>query len=73
MGSKTFTLEELENMPTLAVGQAANLKVENLDAGVRIWVNRCVDGQIEVEVFNPASGRWEDEMETLEGEVTIPA
>ena len=36
---KRFTLQELERMPTLCVGQADDLKVE--EDGVRVWLSRC--------------------------------
>lgn len=40
-----YSLEELEALPTLAVGQTCNLKIE--DGGLRIWLSRCgvADGE----------------------------
>jgi len=42
---RDYTLEELEALPTLAVGQADNLKVDT--GKVRIWLSRCTvaDGE----------------------------
>lgn len=58
---EVYTLPELEALPTLAVGQADDLKV---DAGnVRIWLSRCgvedgepCDNKVTVEQFN--GQRW---------------
>ena len=36
---RTYTARELDALPTLAVGQADNLKVDDGD-GVRIWLSR---------------------------------
>lgn len=36
---RKFTLQELEKMPTLCVGQADDLKYE--EDGVRVWLSRC--------------------------------
>lgn len=58
-----YTLQELEAMPTLTVGQADDLKVETED--VRIWLSRCgvADGEpyedkVTVERYDYQSGRW---------------
>ena len=57
MRARDFDRDELDAMPTLAVGQADDLKIDNGD-GIRVWVSR-VDGSISVERFDPAEGRWE--------------
>ena len=65
---KYFSIEELEALPTLAVGQSCNLKH---DSGVvRVWLSRCTvaDGEpynnkVTVEVLDPESGKWEVEAE----------
>jgi uncharacterized Zn finger protein len=40
-----YTTKELKSMPTLAVGQVADLKID--DGNVRVWLSRCVveDGE----------------------------
>ena len=40
-----YTLNELESLPTLSVGQADNLKVDT--GTVRVWLSRCTveDGE----------------------------
>ena len=57
---RMFTIEELEALPTLAVGQADDLKH---DSGVvRVWVERNPDGpdtEVTVEVLDAEAGRWE--------------
>jgi len=42
---KRFTLQELQRMKTLCVGQADDLKYEG--DGVRVWLSRCdeADGE----------------------------
>jgi len=50
---------ELESMPTIAVGQAADLKIE--EDGLRWWLNRCgpEDGEMfRVEAEQLTDGRW---------------
>lgn len=63
-----YTLNELETLPTLCVGQADNLKVEGEDNNgrYRIWLSRCgiADGEpyenkVTVERCD-SSGQWFD-------------
>ena len=47
---KKYSLKHLEAMPTLATGQADDLKIEILGSageGVRVWLSRCTveDGE----------------------------
>ena len=56
-----YTLQELESLPTLCVGQAEDLKVETND--IRIWLSRCgvADGEphnnmVTVEKYDEAGG-----------------
>lgn len=56
-----ITYLELEQLPTLAVGQAANLKIDT--GTMRVWVSRCGtrDGeQYPVQVERLIDGRWVD-------------
>lgn len=58
-------LYELDTLPTLAQGQAADLKIDTtLSGGVmRVWVSRCglFDGETQpVQVERLIDGRWED-------------
>lgn len=60
-----ITTEELEHMPTLAQGQAADLKIDTTFTGgaMRVWVSRCgiYDGETQpVQVERLVDGRWED-------------
>lgn len=58
-----YTLKELKALPTLAVGQADDLK---MDTGtVRVWLSRCTvedgepyDNKVTVECL--LNGRWEE-------------
>ena len=57
-----YTLAELENLPTLTVGQADDLKID--DGSTRVWLCRCgiedgmpYDNQVTVQKL--ADGRWE--------------
>lgn len=58
---KTYTPEELEELPTLAVGQADDLKVD--DGETRVWLCRCGpdDGYFgpPVAYERLIAGRWE--------------
>jgi hypothetical protein len=63
---KHYTLEELEAMNTLATGQADNLKIEDMEAGLRVWLSRCTveDGEpynnkVTVEQYDFSAHRWE--------------
>ena len=58
-----YTLQELEAMPTLTVGQADNLKIEN--ETIRIWLSRCsvadgepYDNKVTVEMYDNHEGKW---------------
>lgn len=56
-----FSLEELQNMKTLAVGQTSDLKFD--DGKTRIWLSRCTveDGEPynnKVTVEELQDGRW---------------
>jgi hypothetical protein len=56
---------ELEQLPTLAQGHAADLKIDtSLSGGImRVWVSRCClrDGEKQpVQVERLIDGRWED-------------
>ncbi len=58
-----YTLAELEAMPTLSVGQAANLKVD--DGNLRVWLSRCdvasgepYDNKVTVEQYDDSRGGW---------------
>jgi hypothetical protein len=56
-----FTLEDLEELPTLAQGQTGNLKIENKDR--RVWLSRCTvaDGEPYdnmVTIERRRDGRW---------------
>jgi hypothetical protein len=58
---RTYTAEELENLPTLATGQADNLKIDT--GTIRVWLCRCgiadgmpYDNAITVERL--INGRW---------------
>ena len=60
----TYSLAELESLPTLAVGQADNLKLD--DGETRVWLCRCgvadgmpYDHQVTVERL--IDGRWTTE------------
>lgn len=56
-----YTLERLEALPTLSVGQTCNLKAD--DGEVRVWLGRCgvADGEpynnpVTIETLE--DGRW---------------
>lgn len=56
-----YTLQELEAMPTLCVGQAADLKVD--DGNIRVWLSRCdvasgepYDNKVTVEMYDDSKG-----------------
>lgn len=56
-----FALSDLQKLPTLAVGQADNLKIDT--GNVRVWLSRCTvddgqpyDNQVTVETFT--GKRW---------------
>lgn len=60
-----YTADELRELPTLATGQSDDLKIEDLEVGVRIWLARTdvTDGEpyndrIHVETRS-AEGNWE--------------
>jgi len=56
-----YTLKELESLPTLSVGQADDLKIENDDT--RVWLSRMTtadgmeyDNMVTIELL--IDGRW---------------
>lgn len=56
-----YSLEELEALPTLCVGQADDLKIE--DSQMRVWLSRChvEDGEPynnKVTVTRRVNGKW---------------
>jgi hypothetical protein len=60
-------MHELEAMPTLSVGQAADLKIDTTTSGgvMRVWLSRCgiADGEtqpVRVERWDEENARWED-------------
>lgn len=65
IGIPRFTLDELERLPTLSVSQTDNLKVEDADRGIRVWLARTTvaDGEpynnrVSVEQYDDGLGRW---------------
>ena len=53
--------QQLEAMPALCTGQAADLKIDT--GNVRVWLSRCsiADGEldpVQVEVLDEENGRW---------------
>ncbi len=72
---RQYTVEELEAMPTLAVGQADDLKVDTGEE--RVWLSRCgaEDGQIyRIGHEHLIDGRWVvvSEYEPVEGAFDNP-
>jgi len=56
-----YTINSLAGKPTLAVGQAADLKID--DSGLRVWLSRCGpddDEMYPVQFERLMNGRWED-------------
>ncbi len=58
---KRYTLKELQVLPTLATGQADDLKIDT--GSVRVWLSRCTredgepyDNKVSVEEYQ--NGRW---------------
>lgn len=49
----SWSVDELEKLPTLCVGQADNLKVDT--GTIRVWLSR-VDNSISIEQL--VNGRW---------------
>jgi len=61
IGSKRYTAAELEDLPTLSVGQFDNLKIDT--GSKRVWLCRCgvadgmpYDNQVTIEKLE--DGRW---------------
>lgn len=59
---KRFTLKELEELPTLAIGQASDLKIQEVNT--RVWLARTTkedgedyDNRVMVEVY--FDGEWQ--------------
>lgn len=72
-GSYRWNAADLEDMPTLSVGQADDLKAEgeDEDGPYRVWLSRCgvADGEPypnKVTVERCRNGRWEED-ETYRG------
>lgn len=70
MLKERYSLEELEEMETISIGQADNLKVETEDT--RIWLCRCgiddgmpYDNQVTVEKLDKNDYIWK-EIETYQ-------
>jgi hypothetical protein len=62
-----YTTNQLERMPTLCVGQAADLKVDT--GTVRVWLSRCgpEDGETQpIQTERLIAGRWIDTTEDEE-------
>lgn len=64
MRARDFDRDELESLPTLAVGQADDLKIDKPGI-LRVWISRTgmpdgehCDRHVTVENFDPVSGRW---------------
>ena len=57
---ETWTPENLESLPTLATGQADDLKLEFTDDGHkhRVWLCR-VTNRVSVEYYNAYRGKWQ--------------
>ena len=59
--AEVYSLNELENLPTITVGQADDLKIDK--GGVRFWLSRCgiedgepCDNKVTIEEYQ--DGRW---------------
>ena len=48
--------EHLEELPTLAQGQADDLKIDT--GKIRVWLSR-VDGSVSIEAYDEKTGKWE--------------
>lgn len=64
MKYRNLTLEYLESLPTLSVGQADDLKIDNGDT--RVWLSRMTiddgmeyDNQVTIEKYREATTRGE--------------
>lgn len=67
----TYTMKDLERLPTLAVGQADDLKVDT--GSIRVWLSRCgpEDGETQpIKVEKLDCGRWLDATDQM---VRFPA
>ena len=58
-----YTFQELEALPTLAIGQADDLKIDT--GKYRVWLSRCdttdgepYDNKVTIERYNEEDGRW---------------
>lgn len=58
-----YTPKDLQDLPTLCVGQCCSLKIE--EPTVRVWLCR-VAGGVTVEHYRAKTGRWE----TVAGDCT---
>lgn len=52
-----YTLAELRRLPTLCVGQADDLKID--DGRRRVWISRCGEG---ISIEKLKNGKWELEV-----------
>lgn len=59
----TYRAAELRELPTLCVGQADDLKIE--EPGHRVWLSRCtvddgepVNNKVTIERQEPSNGKW---------------
>jgi len=56
-----FCVSELKKLPTLATGQAADLKIDT--GTMRVWLSRCgpEDGETQpIQFERLINGRWEE-------------
>lgn len=49
-----YTAKELDAMPTLATGQAEDLKIDN--DNTRVWLSRVEPGMVSIEMYD--GERW---------------
>ena len=69
---RQFQHQDLKDMPTLHVGQYADLKIDT--GTTRVWVSRVRlhDGETQpVQVEKLRNGRWEDVTENPDGRSSI--
>ena len=51
-----YTRAELEALPVLAIGQADDLRIEDLTRGMRVWLSRTPPYFVEIERWSSESG-----------------
>ncbi|MFI0265594.1 hypothetical protein [Streptomyces luteogriseus] len=54
---KKYTAAELRELPTLCVGQADDLKIEDNEAGLRVWLGRVQTDLVMIEERD-GEGNW---------------